>query len=655
MHYRRIRFGQIGSHKAVDFAICELRRYLKQMDPELTIDVLQFSAVNPTKQNLIWVGCDPVFAPQLPAVEDTLLDDSISICVENNCGHITGTNERSVLIAAYRFLRELGCVWFRPGAEGERIPRKAIENVCVQVQETPSYRHRGICIEGSNTYENILEMVDFLPKLGMNEYFIQFQTPQCFFENWYNHPKNPYLKPEQLDMEDIEAITASLENEIGRRGIFYQKVGHGWTCEPFGLHGGGWYNGEEHVIPEETKPLLSMLGGERRLNMNTPLNTNMCYSNPIVPERIANAVKTYIEQNPHIDMLVVWTADHMNNWCECEECSKMRPSDWYIRLLNVIDQTLTDAGINQKIIFSAGLNKLWAPQKEKLNNLDRFYFMFCPITRSSDQTYARDIVFDEDLPPYEGNNCKMPARLEENVAHLRKWQEQIPCDSFVYDYHLIWAHHNDPGYEKCARHIHKDMVSLEKVGLNGMLSCQVQRCAFPTGLPVVMMAQGLWDKNSDFDTHADAYYLSAYGPDGLKVREYLSTISSVFIMYDDRHFGNSRKPNGPYCTDYALLDKTLSDFLPEIYAHAKQNNEYQAEWQQLIIHNEQVKRMSACLKLREAKKDEEFRAESARFIDFVERNELNVQKTLDSTNLLYVYRRRYGLTDMPDLIAPEGK
>jgi len=118
MHYRRIRFGQIGSHKAVDFAICELRRYLKQMDPELTIDVLQFSAVNPTKQNLIWVGCDPVFAPQLPAVEDTLLDDSISICVENNCGHITGTNERSVLIAAYRFLRELGCVWFRPGAEG---------------------------------------------------------------------------------------------------------------------------------------------------------------------------------------------------------------------------------------------------------------------------------------------------------------------------------------------------------------------------------------------------------------------------------------------------------------------------------------------------------------------------------------------------------
>ena len=32
MTYRRIRFGQIGSSKVVDFAMQELVKYLKQMD-----------------------------------------------------------------------------------------------------------------------------------------------------------------------------------------------------------------------------------------------------------------------------------------------------------------------------------------------------------------------------------------------------------------------------------------------------------------------------------------------------------------------------------------------------------------------------------------------------------------------------------------------
>ena len=56
----------------------------------------------------------------------------------------------------------------RPGADGERIPQKEIDSPTVYVREAASYRHRGVCIEGADSYDNIRDMIDFLPKVGLN-------------------------------------------------------------------------------------------------------------------------------------------------------------------------------------------------------------------------------------------------------------------------------------------------------------------------------------------------------------------------------------------------------------------------------------------------------------------------------------------------------
>ena len=118
MDSRSIRFGKLGTDTAVDFAVQELTRYLNKMDPGLSVEILQANRVEDRELPVIWVGLDPAFCAEVPQVAVPDLDDAIAISVENNSGYITGSNGRSVLLAAYRFLKELGCDWVRPGVSG---------------------------------------------------------------------------------------------------------------------------------------------------------------------------------------------------------------------------------------------------------------------------------------------------------------------------------------------------------------------------------------------------------------------------------------------------------------------------------------------------------------------------------------------------------
>lgn len=93
------------------------------------------------------------------------------INVENNCGVISGTNQRAVLIACCCFLKEIGFCFLRPGRDGEIFP-ESINRDKVFVCQKASYRHRDVCIEGSVSLKNIMEIIDWLPKVAMSGYFI---------------------------------------------------------------------------------------------------------------------------------------------------------------------------------------------------------------------------------------------------------------------------------------------------------------------------------------------------------------------------------------------------------------------------------------------------------------------------------------------------
>lgn len=642
MAYRNIQLGQIGHNEVVDFAVQELTRYLKRMDKKLVVDILQTDKLEESFENVIWVGLDEKLASKVPAVADAVMDDAIVISIENGTGYITGSNERSVLIAAYRFLRELGCRWVRPGVEGERIPQKCVENVTMDICEVPSYRHRGVCIEGANTCENILEMIDYLPKVGMNQYLMQFMLPVLFFERWYGHEGNPTLEKQRMSWSQILAMVVRAEREIARRGILYHKTGHGWTCEPLGIHCTSWHTTLTHIIPPGADAFFAEVNGKRELWQNVPMNTNLCYSNPAARKLMVDAVVEYCRRFPNIGIIDFVLADGGSNHCECAGCAQKRPSDWYVIILNELDAAMTAAGIPAKVIFAVYQDTMWAPETEKILNPDRFIIQYAPITRTYGHTFEEYLTCDEELPPYVRNKVKVPDDLALNLKQIRKWQEDFKGDGILFDYHLMWAFLNDFGHEACAKNLYDDMRGIHKINLDGMMSCQVTRCQFPTALPFWMMAATLWNENCKYNECAEDYYQAAFGEDWKAVREYLSCVSDLMQMYEGPWDGEESRRNGPFCRDYDALLARIDAFQPVIARNLEKQNDCWEDWELLRLHGEYMKEAVKTLIPVELCDMVTADVKIDDFITWMQTHELDLQKVLDvfNTRRFFIERLR---------------
>ncbi len=525
-----LKLAKISYDPVVGYAAEELKRCLEAMDPSVEVLLLTYPNWREDVKDALWLGIDPKFAEALPAVADPELDDAIAIETDGLTGFITGANPRAVLIAAYRFLRELGAAWVRPGKDGELLPCCDLKSRSVSIKELPSCRHRGVCIEGAVALGDVCEMIEWMPRVGMNAYFNQFMIPATFYERWYEHYLNPTMPPFMIDNADVEGMRDTTVFEMKRRGLLYHAAGHGWTCEPFGISGTGWDADRKHDVPEESKQFLALVNGKRGLWQNVPLNTNLCYSNPEVQRRMSDAVADYCADRPEVDYVHVWLADGFNNHCECENCVKKRPADWYIDILNLIDEKMTARGLKAKVVFLMYFDLYWPPVESKLKNPGRFVLMFAPITRTYSHSLGEAGEMDADsLPPYVRNKCGMPRSVEENLCWLREWQKFFPGDCFDYDYHYMWDHLRDVAHMSMNRVLFDDMKAMGKLGMNGMVSCQNQRVWMPSGFGMAAMAEALWDKDADYGETADRYFAAAFGQDGSLTRDYLEQLSENMV------------------------------------------------------------------------------------------------------------------------------
>lgn len=489
--------------KTLSFAAEELRRYLAQMVRE-----------------------ENVFSVSLQVKRNAEFADSFTVEMDTSGGTITGSNPRSVLLGVYDYLHHLGCRFLTPIKETEVIPQISPEKLAASYSKKASFRHRGVCIEGANSIENVLDFIDWLPKVGYNSFFLQFKVPYIFLSRWYHHDKNPDAQPEEFTMADAEKCLKLFQQEMAKRDLLLHQVGHGWTGEVLGSRTVGSWNATNETLTPEKQPMAAMVNGKREFHMGIPANTNLCFSNPRTKAVFADQVVEYAKQNPDVDYLHVWLADEYNNVCECDGCKETTISDQYVELLNEIDRRLAEEGLPTRLVFLLYQELLWPAVRARLQNPDRFVLMFAPISRTFERSYDLSDVAEE-IPAYVPNHITLPTNLGENLAFLRGWQQQFRGEGFVYDYPLGRAHYGDFGYLHIARIISQDIKKLRSMGLDGYVSCQELRACSPNMLPNYVMGRTLWDETADAEALIQEYFEAAYPGEPQLAQEYLEELSCL--------------------------------------------------------------------------------------------------------------------------------
>lgn len=557
-------------------------------------------------------------------------------------GFVTGSNPRSVLLGVYDYLRSIGFVFLRPGTGGTFVPSLSSPEslLCSRIEKTADFRHRGVCIEGANSLENVLDFIEWLPKNGYNTFFVQFKKPDVFFERWYDHTFNPTLAAQKQTRQQLDQMESAVTEAMVLRDLIDHRVGHGWTAEAIGFANTGWHV-ENNALTPETQELIAEVAGKRELWGGIPTNTNLCYSNPKARKLLIDQVTAYAKEHRSINYLHFWLADECNNVCECEQCAQTTLADQYVEILNELDERLTEEGLDTKIVFLLYQELLYAPVRSKLKHPERFCLMFAPISRTFEKPYPHDKV-DAPIKPYVRNQFHLPETVEENIAHYFNWKKTYTGDSFFYDYPLGRAHYGDFGYMKIAKVIYDDIHTLKALKTDGYMSCQELRAMTPTGFPNFVMGQALLDQSISYDQLKKTYFSAMYGNGYEAVIEYLEQLSE---LSDTDYFnGHGPRKQPDKMVRYHHLAQTALAFLMDIDELHQSPSAYDANWEFLKFHGRYCILLSSALAALcegdQTTADTLFRE----FCDYIQQNELKYQSQLDVYRVIEVATKYTGFS-----------
>ena len=516
------KINKITSSPVVDFAAEELKKYLRMMMPRCgEIEI----AYAPDATDGFRLGIMADFSLDTSEAEDLYLDDIVHIDTDEKGGIIAGSNARSVLLAVYKYLTLNGCRWLFPGIDGEFIPIKDVE--ATKYHKMADMRYRGQCNEGAEYQQNMMETIDFTPKIGMNIFMIEFDNPYVYYKYYYNRRGNNAREPEPITPDTALQWKRQCEAELSKRGLQLHDMGHGWTAESFGIDSSdGWTKNENNYVPEESKDFLAMINGERKLWNGIALNTNFCMSNKKARALVVKRVCDYAQLYTNVDYLHVWLADSKNNHCECEECKKKIPSDFYVMLMNEIDEELIKRELDTRIVFCCYYDTIYPAETVKINNPDRFSLLLGAITRKYTETIDPSLNGYE-LKKYDRNKNVFPTDINEFVEYAKEWKRRCGISVIVYEYHF-WIHqYYDLGLFSFAKVLYNDIKGYSGVDFKGTIQDGSQRSFFPNGFDFYVYAQTLFDTSVDFEELKRDYFSHAYGEDWHQVVEFFEKLEKA--------------------------------------------------------------------------------------------------------------------------------
>jgi len=507
------------------YAAEELKKYLDIMDSGFCERAVFLENIEKEYEDgVIKLGLLEDFGFDVSDVRDFACDDVIYIDIKNGSGIIAGSNIRSILLSVYAYLREAGCAFIRPGADGEVIPKRDMSSFSFNMRKKADYPFRGECIEGAVSLEHICDTIVWSPKVGMNMFMLEQIVPYNYMSRWYKHTTNTIKEDENVSFEEISDMITKIEAVIKKCGLQLHSLGHGYLLEPYGIH----YKtiNDKYELTDEARQDVALVNGKRELFGGSPNFTHLCYSNKNIRKKLVDWLVGYMKQKPYIDFLHIWLSDSVNNQCECENCKDERTSDLYVKLLNEVDEEFTRQGIDTRIVFILYVDTQWAPLYEKIKNPDRFYLMTAIEGREFTKPYDHT-PYGAPTPEYIKNDYRLGKSFPLRMQFIEDWKNAFDGRKIFFEYHMYVHQYNDPGFMTLSKLWLEDVKNLESFGIHGMISDQTQRSFFPNGLPMSIFAAGMFDKSIEFDEFCEKYFKDAYGADYKLAYDYLSEISNL--------------------------------------------------------------------------------------------------------------------------------
>lgn len=632
------------SCETVQYAGEELKKYVTAMSRGQIVPVL-CQDPGEERADAIVLGLLEELGRDTGDLSDPFIEDIIDVDIANGVGFIAGSNPRSILMGVYKYCHSAGCQFLRPGPDGDYVPRADLLNHSFRYRKKADYPFRGECSEGAVSYEHMRDTVYWLPKIGMNMYMIEGVVPFAYMHKWYGHVGNSQLrqKGQVTDYDMLLNYVNLLERDIKKAGLQLHTLGHGWMFAGMGVKEGP--PAAMKTLPDWSERHLALVNGRRGIH-NGLFYTHLCYSSPGTRKYMVDSLMDYIRRKPHVDFVHAWLADSKNNHCECPECVKMHPSEWYVQFLNELDAALEAEGFNTRIVFIMYVDTERPPVINRLKHPERFVLLTA-IGLHYDKGY--DIPeYTGEVPPFVRNQYKPPEAALRLKWH-RDWKAH--CDnihSIIFEYRFYMDMYSDLGNMQIARETHRDMRSLDQtLGVQGCLDDQTHRMDLPTSLPMITMGETLFDKTTDFERLADTYFEGAFGRDGQKSRKYLETLSRLLCPSSYRIGGSNgveeatfgdmelRKKgwigNPEVAEKAAMIPGVIEDFLPVIRKNLSDATDPARllSWQYLQYHAEICTRFSRILRAGAEGRLEEARSHYHELAEWLSLHEMEIHRGFD--------------------------
>jgi hypothetical protein len=408
------------------FAAQELQRYLGAMSGA------SFQmAVKPGPQAILVCKRDSVPGDtSLPAGVAELPAEGYCLAARQNGLLVIGADERGTLYGAYALLERLGCRWLAPAfsfyqGAYQVVPKnqRLVLTLKADVLQQPVLKYRKLYVEEghSHTTENLLQMIDWMPRRGFNTLVVPLNyggQGRVKWDNWRD----------------------ALTPELQKRGIWIEVGGHGYeNYLNTQMEGGQLF---------ERHPEWFCLDGSGRRVKNA--HAVFCTSNKEAREYFTHDVMRYLDAHPEIQIFDFWPPDGAK-WCQCASCKALgTPSDRQALLLAEVSAAVRKTRPDLRFETIAYAACVAPPGKAAMD--PRVLVDFCPIGQ----------CFECQI------NDPGSARNAGYAAQLGAWMKAFKGDISIYSYYRKYAWRSLPVL--LPHYMQNDLQFYQRMGVRGVSS-----------------------------------------------------------------------------------------------------------------------------------------------------------------------------------------